>query len=261
MRRLARLPLAAALLLALGALALTAFSPSLRAASGHTRKRTAGGQPAGCGAQLFVPPGAAQHAAGRGAGLRADVRGDPVAPAQGSRRPGAWSAWDALAAAPLFLPASATALLWRPFSTTIDLANRRIWPWRSLLSYSPGFVAAQFPGRAYGGARNARAQPPSLRVSPHSGLTLLDAGTLLLLTGGQPFNATHVWASWAFHTVWVSRLWGHGAVMLGGLAAAGVLIAGCSIIWSRTRLAESRRLRRPLLRLAPTLARLWPSPR
>ncbi len=65
------------------------------------------------------------------------------------------------------------------------------------------------------------------------GLALIDAGTLLLLSGGQPFNATHNWASWAWQTLWVSRLWGDAAVMLGGLAFVTALIAGAKLFLSQ----------------------------
>lgn len=36
----------------------------------------------------------------------------------------------------------------------------------------------------------------------------------LLLTGGEPFNATHLWSSWAFQQVHVSRQYGVGATIL-----------------------------------------------
>ncbi len=226
MRRLAWLPLAAALLLALGALALTAFAALYAPHPGIPASEPPAGNLLGAARSYLFRQAlrntllvAALVFALTFAATLLRLRKVPAA-----RR--AWSAWDALAAAPLFLPAPATALLWRPLFDHIDLANRPdlalalvalVFAWR-LLPLS--FLVERM-------AEHASA-PRAAIVTGLAALwlTLLDAGTLLLLTGGQPFNATHVWASWAFHTVWVSRLWGHGAVMLGGLAAAGVLIAG-----------------------------------
>mgnify|MGYP000869668261 CR=1 FL=1 len=226
MRRLARLPLAAALLLALGALALTAFAALYAPHPGIPASEPPAGNLLGAARSYLFRQAlrntllvAALAFALTFAGTLLRLRKVPAA-----RR--AWSAWDALAAAPLFLPAPAAALLWRPLFDHIDLANRpdlalalvalvfawRLWPLSFLVERMAEHASA----------------PRAAIVTGLAALwlTLLNAGTLLLLTGGQPFNATHVWASWAFHTVWVSRLWGHGAVMLGGLAAAGVLIAG-----------------------------------
>ncbi len=226
MRRLARLPLAAALLLALGALALTAFAALYAPHPGIPASEPPAGNLLGAARSYLFRHAlrntllvAALVFALTSAATLLRLRTVPAA-----RR--SWSAWDALATAPLFLPAPAAALLWRPLFDRIDLANRpdlalalvalifvwRLWPLSFLVERMAGSASAQRAAIVTGLAA--------------LWLTLLDAGTLLLLTGGQPFNATHVWASWAFHTAWVSRLWGHGAVMLGGLAAAGALLAG-----------------------------------
>ena len=225
-RSLALLPVATALALALGALAITAYSSLMAPHAGI---------PAG------EPPLGNLLGAARSYLFRHSLRntllvGALVFVAAGiivrmvlrTAHPtlGRWTVWDALAASPLFLPASAAALLWRPLFAQIDLVRHtdlalvllavvsiwRLWP-ISLFAR---------PLAAHSGATRAALAAALVALW----LALIDAASLLLLTGGQPFNATHVWASWAFHTVWVSRLWGHGAVMLGGLAAASALFGG-----------------------------------
>ena len=49
-------------------------------------------------------------------------------------------------------------------------------------------------------------------------LILLDADTILTLTRGEPFNATHTWASWMVQQLWTNRAWGYAASMAGALA-------------------------------------------
>jgi hypothetical protein len=226
MRRLARLPLAAALLLALGALALTAFAALYAPHPGIPASEPPAGNLLGA-ARSYLFRQALRNTLLVAALIFALMFAATLLRLRTvSAVRYAWSVWDALAVAPLFLPAPAAALLWRPLFDHVDLANRPnlalalvalVFAWR-LLPLS--FLAERMAKHA--GAPRAAIVTGLVALW----LTLLDAGTLLLLTGGQPFNATHVWASWAFHTVWVSRLWGHGAVMLGGLAATSALLAG-----------------------------------
>ena len=233
---LLRLPWAAALGLALAGAAFTAYMALMAARDGLP----AGAPPLG---NLL---GVARSYLFRHALRNTLLMSGLIAPAVGviawatlrspsAHAPGwtAWPAWQALAAAPLFLPVPVAALLWQPLFARIDLVAHtdgallfiaaaslwRLWP-LSLLA------------RPWATARGAG------RVAVMVALlalwaALIDAGTLLLLSGGQPFNATHNWVSWAWQTLWVSRLWGDAAVMLGGLAFVTALIAGAMLFLSQ----------------------------
>jgi hypothetical protein len=61
---------------------------------------------------------------------------------------------------------------------------------------------------------------------------LVDAGTVLLLTGGEPFNASHTWASWLLLQLWVNRAWAESAVMAGGLAVVVGLVVASGLVHS-----------------------------
>ena len=135
----------------------------------------------------------------------------------------------AVALAPLLLPVPYAAFLWEPLFAQIDIVYQprlalfaialvqvwRLWPLCILAT--PLMVRA--------GRRRVAAAAALIT----SWLALTDTGTPLLSTGGQPFNETHVWASWSFQTLWVSRLWAYGAVMALGLAAASAVIG--ILIW------------------------------
>ena len=121
---------------------------------------------------------------------------------QAARRP-TWLL--ALALTPLFLPIPYASFLWRPLFERIDVVNQpdlalgavalvqvwRLWPLA---------ILAALPGRVAKPTRTAAAVALAA-----TWLALLDVGTPLMAMGGAPFNETHVWAVWAFHTVWVSR--------------------------------------------------------
>lgn len=225
-RALVALPLAVALILALSVLGFTAAAALFDAHRGIL----AGEPPAG----NFV--GAARSYLFRSSLRNSVLAGTLVLAATailahqvlrtGHGRRAAWPVLGALAAAPLFLPGPAAALLWRPLAAELDLANH---PDRAVALFAAALLWRLWPLvlLARPAAQRMGAERTALAVGLAAcWIALIDAAGPLLLTGGGPYNASHGWASWAFHTVWVSRLWGHGAVMLGGLAAASALLGG-----------------------------------
>ncbi len=144
----------------------------LRAASGHTRKRTPAGNLLGA-ARSYLFRQALRNTLLVAALVFADVRGDPVAPAQGSRRPARSVRLGCVGSRALFLPAPATALLWRLLFDHIDLANRPIWPGARCSRIRLAPVAAQFLVERM--AEHASAACRHRYGSPHSGSTLLDS--------------------------------------------------------------------------------------
>ncbi len=149
---------------------------------------------------------------------------------------GRWGVRLALAA--LLMPGALTGLLWRPLfpllwysqAETALVATGLVIVWR----------AVPVAGLLLSGDR--RAWP--LAAAVPIWLALTDAGLTLTLTGGEPFNASHTWASWALTNLWVNRDWGHAAAMLGGLAAVTTVVmavlfraAGNAAlpVWTNTR--------------------------
>ncbi|MFN2201276.1 MAG: hypothetical protein ACK2UO_08720 [Caldilineaceae bacterium] len=135
----------------------------------------------------------------------------------------------ALAVAPLFLPPPYAVYLWRPLFRHIDMSSDpnlglaaivivqvwRLWPLAILLAPL---------------TRSVRPERSAVVVALTAVLlAFVDVATPLIMTGGEPYNDTHLWSTWSFHSLWVSRHWGFGAVMVGGMAFITGVIAG--LIW------------------------------
>lgn len=135
----------------------------------------------------------------------------------------------ALMVTPLFLPTPVAAWLWQWLFQQIDSVSYpqlalsavalvqlwRLWPLAILLA----------PLTAHVGARRTAV----IAALAALWLAFAEVGVPLVATGGEPFNETHLWSTWAFHTLWVSRMWGYGAVMLGGTAVLGATLG--ALIW------------------------------
>jgi hypothetical protein len=118
---------------------------------------------------------------------------------------------------PLFLSGPLIGLLWRPlFAGWLDLAQAEI----ALAVTALVMLWRAVPMAAWLFSEDRHAWPKLLALCAL--LIFLDAGLVLTLTRGEPFNAAHTWASWALQQLWVSRAWGYAAGMAGALA---VLIA------------------------------------
>jgi hypothetical protein len=127
------------------------------------------------------------------------------------------------------LPTPLAGLLWRPFfidlnwttaAHTARLAIGAVLLWR----LTP--LAVLLLGAVAGRRRWAIAGAALLYS------LLVDAGTALLLTGGEPFNASHTWASWLLLQLWVNRAWAECAVMAGGLAVVAGLVVASGLVHS-----------------------------
>lgn len=128
---------------------------------------------------------------------------------------------------PCLLPGAVTGLLWRPLlEPWLVLAQAEI----ALLCTGLVIVWQTLPVATLILAAKRRAWP--LAAALPLLWALGDAGLVLTLTRGEPFNASHTWASWLLTNLWVGRAWGLAAAMSLGLAlvvacVAAVLVALC----------------------------------
>ncbi len=102
--------------------------------------------------------------------------------------------WLALAQAELSLTITGMVMLWRSVPTGAWLFAQEKNPWRKALALPVLFI-------------------------------LLDAGLILILTGGEPYNAAHTWSSWSVQQLWVNRAWGYAASSAGALAFLVALVS------------------------------------
>ncbi len=135
----------------------------------------------------------------------------------------------ALMLAPLFVPTPALALVWRAFLAPLHLLTDADTALVALACVSIWRVFAPILGLLWLMGKRQTWFAMGLAALMAGYIALVDATTVLLLTGGEPFNATHNWASWAFQTIWVTRNWGQGAAMVCTLAATALMIDRGSI--------------------------------
>ncbi len=130
---------------------------------------------------------------------------------------------------PLFIPGALIGLLWRPlFSAWLDVAQAPF----SLTVTGLVILWRAVPLAAWHFTLDRLAW---FKLFPLCALlVLLDGDLILTLTHGEPFNATHTWASWILEQLWVSRAWGYAASMAGVLA---VVIA--MTVWLASRHTKS----------------------
>ena len=114
---------------------------------------------------------------------------------------------------PLFIPGALIGLLWRPlFSGWLTIAHAEL----SLLATALIFLWIATPLAAWHFSLN---RPAWLKLLPLCALLIfLDGDLVLTFSRGEPFNATHTWASWIVQQLWTTRAWGYAASMAGALA-------------------------------------------
>jgi hypothetical protein len=120
---------------------------------------------------------------------------------------------------PILFPSALLGLLWQPIvANWLDLAQAElslaltglVMLWR-IVSLAAWLLAL-----------DRRAWRSVLALAAL--LILLDGAFVLTFNGGEPFNASHTWASWMLQQLWVNRAWGYAASMAGGLALVVALV-------------------------------------
>jgi ABC-type sugar transport system permease subunit len=197
-----------------------------------------------------------------------------------------WAAWLprrgwaarwvlALGLLPLWMPAAHAALAWRPLLANLNLLGETE---PALLALGIFYLWRVLPVQilvlwGLSAVRSWRVYGLALLVAVY--LVAGDAASVLMLTGGAPFNATHTLASWTFQMAWTARLWGHAAVSAAGLGVGliGLVWVGvwlASPLWRCSRQVKSERppvrsvfadltalLALAVWTLAPMLLALW----
>ena len=145
--------------------------------------------------------------------------------------PGGGHIFIALLLMPLLVPPGVVALAWRlPFAGAIAMRETYlalsltgiVLLWRTL-PLATGILL-------YVGSEKHRWAPCQLATIAVIGLVLSDIGAVLMLTGGEPANTAHSWASWLFQNSWVIRNWGQAAAMALALSTALGFVA-MGLVW------------------------------
>lgn len=130
---------------------------------------------------------------------------------------------------PLLLPGALIGLLWRPLLEPWLVLAR---PELTLALTGGALLWRAVPVMAWLWQKSAgHGQGLRRALAAHTLLLLSDAGLILTLSGGEPYNATHTLPSWAVQQLAVQRAWGPAAAALGGLAA---IVAGVAW-WMKPR--------------------------
>lgn len=135
---------------------------------------------------------------------------------------------------PVIFPAPLAALAWRPlfadrlFFTHAEsalLATGLVQFWRVLPLQCALLAVTLRHGRPLG--EKLRATAFAFLAAAY--LIWVDVGTPLLLGAGEPYNASHTFASWTFQTQRVARLWGASAASAILLALGAAILASAAL--------------------------------
>ena len=122
---------------------------------------------------------------------------------------------------PVFIPGALVGLLWRPlFAGWLDLAQAEI----SLAVTALVLLWRAVPLAAWFFSKDRHGWAKFIPLCAL--LVLLDGDLVLILTRGEPFNASHTWSSWLVQQLWVNRAWGYAASMAGALALLIAILTG-----------------------------------
>ncbi|MBV7330054.1 hypothetical protein KFU94_17775 [Chloroflexi bacterium TSY] len=133
---------------------------------------------------------------------------------------------------PLMIPIAVVAVVWRPLFQAMGLlysaegglfAIACVYAWRLLpltilllhMQRTVQGISQESKHGLWCRLRQQRGWLPLLTIALVTSYVILTAvSPPLLLTGGEPFNATHLWSGWAFQQVHVSRQYKVGATIL-----------------------------------------------